>query len=224
MDQRDRLPQIEVAVGDSGHRAGAAAPGAADRRPMLTRLRDFATAHGVQWWLQPKGPDTVHRLDEGGAGAGRTRCPSSASRCRSSRPTSPRSTRTSTACWCRARCGCSTCSADERVIDWFCGLGNFTLPIATQAREVLGIEGSEALVQRSRENAARNGLATTTRFEARNLFEMTAGRPGRLRRGRQVAGRSAARRRLRAGQGAGRTARRLPRSRRAGRRRSASST
>ena len=53
-------------------------------------------------------------------------------------------------------------AADERVIDWFCGLGNFTLPIATQAREVLGIEGSEALVQRSRENAALNGLAGTT--------------------------------------------------------------
>ncbi|NIC39585.1 23S rRNA (uracil(1939)-C(5))-methyltransferase, partial [Aquabacterium sp. A08] len=40
---------------------------------------------------------------------------------------------------------------DERVIDWFCGLGNFTLPLATQAREVLGIEGSEALVARSRQ-------------------------------------------------------------------------
>jgi 23S rRNA (uracil1939-C5)-methyltransferase len=44
------------------------------------------------------------------------------------------------------------CAAHERVIDWFCGLGNFTLPLATQAREVLGIEGSEALVARSREN------------------------------------------------------------------------
>ena len=61
----------------------------------------------------------------------------------------------------------------ERVIDWFCGLGNFTLPLATQAREVLGIEGSEALVQRSRENARVNGLAHKTSFVARNLFEMT---------------------------------------------------
>jgi 23S rRNA (uracil1939-C5)-methyltransferase len=68
----------------------------------------------------------------------------------------------------------------ERVIDWFCGLGNFTLPIATQAREVLGIEGSEALVARSRENYEYNqGLQRAgrplapTRFVARNLFEMT---------------------------------------------------
>ncbi|NIC42412.1 23S rRNA (uracil(1939)-C(5))-methyltransferase, partial [Aquabacterium sp. A08] len=57
------------------------------------------------------------------------------------------------------------------------GLGNFTLPLATQAREVLGIEGSEALVARSRQNLERNraqrrGLAPTS-FVARNLFEMT---------------------------------------------------
>jgi 23S rRNA (uracil1939-C5)-methyltransferase len=64
--------------------------------------------------------------------------------------------------------------AHERVIDWFCGLGNFTLPLATQAREVLGIEGSETLVARSRENARHNGVAERTSFEARNLFEMTA--------------------------------------------------
>ncbi len=62
---------------------------------------------------------------------------------------------------------------DERVIDWFCGLGNFTLPIARGAREVLGIEGSEALVQRSRENAVLNGLGGKTSFIACNLFELT---------------------------------------------------
>ena len=62
---------------------------------------------------------------------------------------------------------------DERVIDWFCGLGNFTLPIARGAREVLGVEGSEALVQRSRENAAHNGLAQKASFASRNLFELT---------------------------------------------------
>ena len=69
---------------------------------------------------------------------------------------------------------------DERVIDWFCGLGNFTLPIATQAREVLGVEGSDALVARSRQNYSLNqGVAgsrkalATTEFVARNLFEIT---------------------------------------------------
>jgi 23S rRNA (uracil1939-C5)-methyltransferase len=62
----------------------------------------------------------------------------------------------------------------ERVIDWFCGLGNFTLPMATRAREVLGIEGSTVLVGRARENAAANGMSARTRFEARNLFEIGA--------------------------------------------------
>jgi 23S rRNA (uracil1939-C5)-methyltransferase len=66
----------------------------------------------------------------------------------------------------------------ERVIDWFCGLGNFTLPLATLAREVLGIEGSEALVARSGENylinqVNRNEPLAPTRFVARDLFEMT---------------------------------------------------
>ena len=60
----------------------------------------------------------------------------------------------------------------ERVIDWFCGLGNFTLPIATQAAKVFGVEGSEALVQRARANyeAARAtramGQAVIDAFEA----------------------------------------------------------
>ena len=65
MDQRDRLPQIELAVGDD-----VTALVLRHLEPLSAadaeRLRDFGAAHGVQWWLQPKGPDTVHRLDEGG--------------------------------------------------------------------------------------------------------------------------------------------------------------
>jgi 23S rRNA (uracil1939-C5)-methyltransferase len=69
----------------------------------------------------------------------------------------------------------------ERVIDWFCGLGNFTLALARNAREVLGVEGAESLVARSRENyrfnAAPDGVhppLAPTQFVARNLFDMTA--------------------------------------------------
>jgi 23S rRNA (uracil1939-C5)-methyltransferase len=75
----------------------------------------------------------------------------------------------------------------ERAIDWFCGLGNFTLPLATQAREVLGVEGSEELVARSRHNyelnnhentqnssvAGVNTALAATNFVVRNLFEIT---------------------------------------------------
>ena len=64
--------------------------------------------------------------------------------------------------------------ADQRVADLFCGLGNFTLPLATRARAVLGIEGSAALVERARSNAELNGLAEKTSFACRNLFELNA--------------------------------------------------
>lgn len=56
----------------------------------------------------------------------------------------------------------------ERVLDLFCGLGNFTLPLARQAGEVVGVEGAEALVERGRENAARNGL-DNVRFHGADL-------------------------------------------------------
>src|SRR5690606_29229180 len=63
----------------------------------------------------------------------------------------------------------------DRVADLFCGLGNFSLPLATQGREVVGIEGSAALVTRAREDAARQGLADKAAFTELNLFEVDAG-------------------------------------------------
>ena len=55
----------------------------------------------------------------------------------------------------------------------FCGLGNFTLPIARSGALVLGVEGSQALVERGRENAVANGLADHVEFGVANLFECT---------------------------------------------------
>jgi len=171
MDQRDRLPQIEVAVGDE-----VTALVLRHLEPLTTedlqRLSDFASSHGVQWWLQPKGPETVHRLDAAG--------PSLAYTLPEFGITMPfKPTDFTQVNYQINRVLVSRAlrlleaKPDERVIDWFCGLGNFTLPIATQVREVLGIEGSETLVARSRENAALNGLGAKTSFVARNLFEIT---------------------------------------------------
>jgi 23S rRNA (uracil1939-C5)-methyltransferase len=58
----------------------------------------------------------------------------------------------------------------DKVLDLFCGLGNFTLPIARHAAEVVGVEGEHGLVQRAAENAVRNGIANAS-FRVANLFE-----------------------------------------------------
>jgi 23S rRNA (uracil1939-C5)-methyltransferase len=183
MDARETCPQIELACGDEvtalvlRHLEPLSE---ADRQRLLAFAQQHSLAGSeLQWWLQPKGPDTVHLLnDKAGQPELAYALPEFGLRM-PFRPTdftqvNPAINRVLVERALRLL----QVSRHERVIDWFCGLGNFTLPLATQAREVLGIEGSEALVQRSRENLARNsaqrgGLALT-RFVARNLFEMTA--------------------------------------------------
>lgn len=64
----------------------------------------------------------------------------------------------------------------ERVLDLFCGLGNFTLPLARTAREVVGVEGEAGLVARARNNAARNGLGNA-QFHAADLAQDLRGQP-----------------------------------------------
>ncbi len=171
MEQRDRLPQIELAAGE-----GVTALVLRHLEPVAAadadRLRAFAAAHDVQWWLQPKGPETVHLLDEGG--------PQLAYRLPEFGVTMPFKPTDFTQVnphinrvLVQRAVRLLAPEPQERVIDWFCGLGNFSLPLATRAREVLGIEGSETLVARARDNARANGMAERTRFEARNLFDIT---------------------------------------------------
>lgn len=180
LDAIETCPQIELACGDE-----VTALVLRHLEPLsagdLDKLRAFAAAHpGVQWWLQPKGPDTVHLLDPQGAPPLAYALPEFGITM-PFKPTdftqvNPHINRVLVSRALRLL----DARKSERVIDWFCGLGNFTLPIATQAREVLGIEGSEVLVARSRDNFQRNqadrpagqALAPTS-FAARNLFEMT---------------------------------------------------
>ena len=158
-------------------------------RGDLAKLRAFAAAMpACSGGCSPRGRTRSQLLDEGGPRAGlraaRVRHHHAVQADRLHAGQSAHQPRAGA----RARCACSTCSRDERVIDWFCGLGNFTLPIATRAREVLGIEGSETLVARSRENYERNRDArwpaalAPTEFAARNLFEMTPAQLVRRRR------------------------------------------
>jgi 23S rRNA (uracil1939-C5)-methyltransferase len=179
MDAIETCPQIELACGDT-----VTALVLRHLEPLsqgdIAKLRQFAREHasaGVQWWLQPKGPDTVRLLDEGGPelayalpefGITMPFKPTDFTQ------VNPHINRVLVDRAVRLL----DVQRGERVIDWFCGLGNFTLPLATRAGEVLGIEGSESLVARSRENYERNQSGrgvplAATRFLARNLFEMT---------------------------------------------------
>ncbi len=184
MDAIETLPQIELACGDS-----VTALVLRHLEPLsdadLDRLRGFARQYpSVQWWLQSKGPETVVLLDNlaqtGGAPLAYTLPDFGITM--PFKPTdftqvNPHINRVLVSRALRLL----DVQKHERVIDWFCGLGNFTLPLATQAREVLGVEGAESLIVRSRENyllnkplAPLNQPLADTQFVARNLFEMTA--------------------------------------------------
>jgi 23S rRNA (uracil1939-C5)-methyltransferase len=63
---------------------------------------------------------------------------------------------------------------EDKVIDFFCGLGNFTLPIARYVKSVVGVEGDSGLIERAKENAERNGIENASFYKA-NLFEEIEG-------------------------------------------------
>lgn len=164
---REKIPQVELAAGDE---AAALvfrvleAPTAED----LRRMADFAIEAGAQVYLQSGGPDTVRPLQgnalrlhyAGGGGMDIDFGPSDfvqvnaevnramvAVAIEQLRPT-----------------------PKDSVLDLFCGLGNFTLPLARRAARVLGVEGDAALVAKAAANAARNAVGNAV-FTRENLFE-----------------------------------------------------
>jgi len=169
---RDKLPQIEVAVGENVDALvlRIMAPLSAEDE---TALRAFADRHRIQFWLQTKGPETIvpfypldapalsYSLPEFGitmpfAPSEFTQVNSELNRVMISRAMR-----------------LLVPQANERIVDFFCGLGNFTLPIARSGAQVLGVEGSDALVKRAAQNARTNELSGNTEFRSMNLFEMT---------------------------------------------------
>ncbi len=168
---RDILPQIEVAVGEHVDVLVLRILQALSPSDEAL-IKQFADTHKVQFWTQTKGPETVvpfypldappltYSLPEFGitmpfAPTEFTQVNSEMNRLmvsRAMRLLDPQ--------------------PDERIADFFCGLGNFTLPIARSGAQVVGIEGSGALVKRAQQNAALNGLSGNTKFQSMNLFEM----------------------------------------------------
>lgn len=174
MSAPTRLPQIEVALGE-----GVTVLVLRHLEPLtdadLAVLRQFAASHDVQWWLQPKGPETVHPLERAHGDALAYTMPEFGLRM-PYRPTDFTQVNhaINRAMVSRALMLLDV-QPDDRVADLFCGLGNFTLPLATRGREAVGVEGSKALTDRALEAAERHGLGSRTSFATLNLFEVDVG-------------------------------------------------
>jgi len=169
----DRLPQIELAVAED-----AIALCMRILQPLQpadeARIREFADRHRVRIYLQTGGPDTATLFHPPDAGALAYRLPEFDVELRF-RPTDfTQVNHALNRVLVRRAVGLLDPRPGERIADLFCGLGNFSLPIARRGARVVGIEGNAGLVRRAAENAALNGLAESTRFEALDLFAIDA--------------------------------------------------
>jgi 23S rRNA (uracil1939-C5)-methyltransferase len=161
-----RLPQVEIAVGDN-----AAALVLRHLEPLTeedqAKLRAFAGEQGVHLWLQPGGPETAQPFEPAESSLF-YELPDFGLRLRF-RPTDFTQVNHAVNRLLVARAmQLLDPQPAERIADLFCGLGNFSLPIARKGAQVIGFEGSEELVQRARANAAANGLVA--QFELMDLF------------------------------------------------------
>jgi 23S rRNA (uracil1939-C5)-methyltransferase len=165
---RERLPQIEVAAGDDAvvlvfrHLLPLS-----DEDQAL--VREFADAAAVQVWLQPRGPDSAAPFHPRTAPELFYTLPEFGVRI-AFRPTDFTQVNHAVNRLLVSRAvRLLDPQPGERIGDLFCGLGNFSLPLATRGAQVISIEGSKSLVERARQNALANGL--TVQFEVANLFE-----------------------------------------------------
>ncbi|MEO8464846.1 MAG: 23S rRNA (uracil(1939)-C(5))-methyltransferase RlmD [Gammaproteobacteria bacterium] len=155
---RERVPQIEAAVVD-----GVTAlvlrvlepPTAADKQAFL----DFGVRHGIDIYLQPGGPGTIAPLGEArilsykleAFGLTLQFLPTDFVQVNAAINAELVATAIKLA----------AIETTDRVLDLYCGLGNFSLPLAQRARELLGVEGEAGLVARAVRNATLNGIANT---------------------------------------------------------------
>lgn len=166
----ERLPQIEVAVDGDCHTALVLRILEPLTNEDTDKIEAFAREHDVDMWLQPKGPDSAYPMHPEARDNLKLKL-EAFDVAISFKPTdfTQVNHRVNREMVSRA-VDLLGLEPEHNVADFFCGLGNFTLPLARTAKHVTGIEGSEALVERARAGAAANGLAGKTDFVARNLF------------------------------------------------------
>ncbi len=166
---RERLPQIEVAVGENSIALVLRvleSPGAGDEE----QLRRFADANGVQIWLQSAGPDSARLFWPPDAPTLHYRLPEYAVQIEFSPTDFTQVNHATNRLLVHAALALLDPRAGETVNDYFCGLGNFTLPVGRCGAAAAGFEGSASLVARAQANSVENGLADECRFEVADLF------------------------------------------------------
>jgi len=179
LSNSDRIPQVEIAVGEH-----VTALVFRLMEPWNSQdedlVRDFVDQHErVQIWIQPKGPDTAYvfypadsppldySLPEFGLVMPFRPTEFTQVNMAINRALVSRTVRLLAP------------KPQERIGDFFCGLGNFTLPLASSGATVIGIEGSKGLVERARQNATANGLHDVE-YSVDDLFQMTPEKYSRL--------------------------------------------
>jgi 23S rRNA (uracil1939-C5)-methyltransferase len=156
---RERVPQIEVAVADNAVALVFRVldpPSSAD----LERLREFRQAHGPRIYLQPAGLGSVHELDAPGEPL-RYRLPKFKVELEFLPTDFIQVNGAVNEALVSRAVDLLELTPAAQVLDLFCGIGNFTLPLARTAGRVVGVEGDAALVARARHNARANGLENT---------------------------------------------------------------
>jgi 23S rRNA (uracil1939-C5)-methyltransferase len=175
LEIRERVPQIELAVADSVTALVLrvlSEPGAAD----LERLRGFEREHGVRLYLQPGGPATVRPLTEPAPELSYA-LPESGVTLHFEPGDFVQVNGAMNRLLVERAIALLAPGASARVLDLYCGLGNFTLPLARRAGAVVGVEGDAGLIGRARANAARNGIANAHFHVADLAVEPPAGAP-----------------------------------------------
>jgi 23S rRNA (uracil1939-C5)-methyltransferase len=175
---RDKLPQIELAVGEAAEVFGGPVI------VMILRIMDalntndeallmsFADTHAVQIWTQTKGPDTIKPFYPLQAPALKYSLPefdlTYPFKPNEFTQVNPQINRV----MIRRAMQLLAPQQHEKIADFFCGIGNFTLPIARSGAQVLGLEGLANLVERANESATLNEISNT-KFGVADLFKMT---------------------------------------------------
>ncbi len=164
----DQIPQLELAAGDEG--AAVVIRHLAPLAPSdEVALRHFSKAHNLAIYLQPGGHDTVAPF-----------APEAGVTLAYHLPAYQLTFTFEPLDFTQVNAHLNRSMVDqamallapkpgERILDLFCGLGNFTLPLARLGAEVQGFEGSDALVARAQANAARNGLGSVS-FAVADLY------------------------------------------------------